>query len=240
MDWAPPKSKFKDTCRWVSKKIFFIYIFFILQHKWCTFYTQSTTSLLLGLHAATLGPKSLSNPLEDYRACQDQWGDVLFNFPGVDKRPSPWSPSVQSAAEWCPSTVSRLQGSAGGGRQWGKGAQFGRMLTQPRRTPSWYKVPESQQFVRPADPRWMAGVEFIETPYNSAAARPLENTAVKREKRRAMRERIKAVWRTVMSLIIGTVGKWRKERRGFYLSHGFILHLNFVILLSRSLSPHFL
>lgn len=86
----------------------------------------------------------------------------------------------------------------------------------------------------------MAGVRFRETTCNPTAASTSENTAVKGEKRRAMRERIKAEQRTVVSLIIGAVGKWRKERRGFFLSRGFFLHLNFVILLSRSLSPHFL
>lgn len=166
-------------------------------------------------------------------------GVMCYLISWVDKRPSPWSPPVQSAAERCPSAACKLQGSAGGGRQWGKGVRFGRMLTQPRRTPS-DKVSKSQQFVRPAEPRWTAGVKFIEAPCNSAAASPLENIAVKGEKRRALRERIKALWRTFTSLIIGTAGKWRKERRGFFLSHGFILHLNFVILLSGSLSPHFL
>lgn len=190
------------------------------------FYTQSTTSLLLGLQAATLGLNSFRNLLEDYKVCQDQWGHVLFNFLGVDNR-RPRSPSpAQPAAERCPSAVCKLQVSAGGKWQWAKGAQFGRMLTQPCRTSS-DKISKSQQFVSPAEPRWMAGVRFRGTTCNPTATSCLENTAVKGEKRRAMRERIKAVQRAVVSLIIGAVGKWRKERRGFFLSYGFFSSFKF-------------
>lgn len=196
-------------------------------------------SLLLGLHAATLGLNSLRYLLEDYQACQDQWGNVLSDFLGVDNRP-PWGLSpAQRVAERYPSAVCKLQVSAGGKWQWGNGTQFDRTLTQPCRTSS-DKISKSLQFVRPAEPRWMAGVRFRETTCNPTATSTSENTAVKGQKRRAMREKIKAEQRTVVSLIIGAVGKWRKERRGFFLSHGFFLHLHFVILLSRSLSPHFL
>jgi len=105
--WHPTRVNSKKDVPGFLKKIFISLLH--LWHKLCMFYTQSTTSLLLALHAATLGPKSLRNLLEDYQACQNLWSDVLFNLPGVDKGPSPWSPSpTQSVAEPCPSAACKL------------------------------------------------------------------------------------------------------------------------------------
>lgn len=150
-------------------------------------------------------------------------------------------PEPFSAKCWVLSQCSVQISGLGRGREMGDGIGEGSTAQQNGIPATWTpsdKVSKSQQFLRPAEPRWMAGVRFIVTPFYVAATSPLEKEAVKGERRGAMRERIKAIMKSC-PVPSHRNNREPEERKKRVLSPWFVLQINLIFFFSGNLSPHF-